>query len=96
MYSRTFKFLNDNNSMYFVRFSSRQKYFTTYALISLTEDIRKNLHEGNIGCGIFVDLQKALGTVEHDILLAKLELYGIRGLANEWFISYLSNTKQYV
>ena len=96
MYSRTFKSLNDNNSMYFLRFSSRQKYSTTYALISPTEDIRKNLDEGNIGCGIFVDLQKALGTVEHDILLAKLELYGIRGSANEWFKSYLSNTKQYV
>ena len=60
-----------------------------------TEDIRKNLDE-DIGCGIFVDLQKAFGTVEHDILLAKLEHYGIRGLANEWFRSYLSNRKQYV
>ena len=93
MYSRTFKFLNDNNSMYFLRFSSRQKYSTTYALISLTEDIRKNLDEGNIGCGIFVDLQKAFDTVQHDILLAKLEHFGIRGLADEWFRSYLSNRK---
>ena len=58
------------------------KYSTTHALISLTEDIRKNLDEGNIGCGILVDLQKAFDTVEHDILLAKLENYGIRDLAN--------------
>ena len=87
MYSRIFKFLNDSNSIYPLQFGFRQKYSTTHALISLTEDIRKNLDEGNIGCGIFVDLQKALGTVEHDILLAKLELYGIRGSANEWFKS---------
>ena len=62
----------------------------THALISLTKDIR------NIGCGIFVDLQRAFDTVEHDILLTKLEHYGICGLANEWFRSYLSNRKQYV
>ena len=43
------------------------------SLISLTENIRKNLDEGNIGCGIFVNLQRAFNTVEYDILLSKLE-----------------------
>ena len=55
-----------------MQFGFRQKYSTIHALISLTEDIRKNLQEGNIDCGIFVDLQKAFDTVEHDILLATL------------------------
>ena len=96
MYNRIFKFLNDSNSIYPLQFGFRRKYSTTHTLISLTEDIRKNLDEGNIGCGIFVELQKAFDTVEHDILLAKLEHYGIHGLANEWFRSYLSNRKQYV
>ena len=62
-------------------------------LISLTEDIRKNLDQGNIGCGIFVDLRKAFDTVEHNILLAKLEHYGIRGISNESFKSYLFDRK---
>ena len=44
----------------------------------------------------FVDLQEAFDTVEHDILLVKLEHYGILGLANEWFRSYLSNRKRYI
>ena len=75
---------------------SDKKYSATHALIKLSEDIRKDLDEGNIGYGIFVGLQKAFDTVEHDILLAKLEHYGIRGFANEWFRSYLFNRKQYV
>ena len=50
----------------------------------------------SLGCGISVDLQKAFNTVEHDILLAKLEHYGIHGIANEWFKSYHFDRKQFV
>ena len=65
-----------------------------HGLISLTESIRKNLDDGNLGCGIFVGLQKAFDTVEHNILLSKLEHYSVRDLANECFKSYLSSRKQ--
>ena len=95
MYNRICKFFADNNLIHSLQFGFRQKY-SVHAIISLTENIRKNLDESGIGCGIFVDLQKELNIVDHDILLSKLEHYHIHGLANDWFKSYLSNRKQYV
>ena len=53
----------------------------------------KALDEGNYACGIFVDLQKALDTVDYNILLKKLDHYGVRGISNKWFESYLTDRK---
>ena len=74
----------------------RQQYSTSHVLINITENIRKALADGNIGCAVFVGLQKAFDTVDHQILSAKLNHYGIRGVSNDWFESYLSNLNQYV
>ena len=67
-----------------------------HALINITENIRKALDDENIGCGVFADLQKAFDTLDHQILLAKLNHYGIPGVSNDWFKYYLSNRCQYV
>ena len=69
---------------------------TTHALIQITEKIKSSIEASKVGVGIFIDLKKAFDTVNHDILLMKLDHYGVRGTANEWFRSYLSNIKQYV
>ena len=57
------------------QFGFRQHYSTSYALLNLSESIMKALDEGNFACGIFVDLEKAFDTVDHNILLKKLDHY---------------------
>ena len=62
----------------------------------ITEKMKESIHNGKFGCGIFIDLKKAFDTVNHQILLRKLEHYGIRGPILKWFESYLTDWKQYV
>lgn len=96
MYRRLLKFLNQFNIIYRRQFGFRKNHSTTHALLNLTEEIRQALDKGNFACGVFVDLQKAFDTVDHEILLYKLSYYGIRGLPNAWFRSYLTGRSQYV
>ena len=74
----------------------RAKHSTTHALINITERIRVALDNNQPVSGVFVDLQKAFDTVNHTILLSKLEYYGIRGSIKGWFKSYLHKRKQSV
>ena len=86
MYNRFYTFLEKKKELiYTFQFGFRQKYSTTHALIYIAELIRKQLDDHNYGCNIFVDFQRAFDTVDHDILLKKLE-YGIRGIPNKWFV----------
>ena len=93
---RDFAFLDYHNIIYDLQLGFRQPYSTSQVLINVTENIRKALDDGNIGCGVFVDMQKAFDTIDHQILLAKLSHYGVRGVSNDWFKSHLSNHNQYV
>ena len=75
MYKRSYTFLKNNNIIYNLQFGFRQQYSTCHALINITKNIRKALDDGNIGCGVFVDLQKAFDTVDHQKFLAKLKKF---------------------
>ena len=96
MYKRLYDFLCKQNSFYELQFGFRSKHSTTHALISLTEKIREAPDNNKYAFGIFIDLKKAFDTVDHNILLKKLEHYGVRGVPNEWFRSYLTGRKQFV
>ena len=96
MYRRLYRFLELHDVLFSLRFGFQGNHSIDHALVSLTETVKNTLDNKRFGCGIFIDLQKAFDTVNHKILLSKLEHYGVRGCALEWFGSYLSDRKQYV
>ena len=65
-------------------------------LVYIVDKIQEAIQEGKFSCGIFLDFKKAFDTVNHEILITKLEHYGIRGIAKEWFTSYLFNRRQFI
>ena len=96
MHERLYKFLELNNILYSKQFGFRKNNSTIDALIKITDKIRESIDKGKYGCGIFIDLRKAFDTVNHNILLLKMEHYGVRGPSLQWFRFYLSERKQYV
>ena len=96
IYQRLYSFLCQYNLIYKKQFGFRAKHSTNHALISLLETVKMFLDNDELVCGIFIDLQKAFDTVDHEILLDKMHHYGVRGVANDWFCSFLTGRKQYV
>ena len=66
------------------------------AILDMVENIRKAWENDEYCLGVFIDFRKAFDTVDHSILIGKMEHLGIRGLPLELIRSYLSNRKQYV
>ena len=96
MYNRIISYLEKFSILYNNQFGFRSKHSTIHALLLLTDKVQRSIDNGTYSCGIFLDLCKPFDTVDHKILLTKLEYYGIRGVVNDWFASYLSNRRQFV
>ena len=78
------------------QFRLREDHSTNLALLYLVDKISNSLDTGEYVLGLFLDFTKAFDTVNHAILLQKLENLGVRGILLNWFESYLSNRSQYV
>ena len=94
MYSRILKFIKKHNILYKHQYGFQKGMSTEFAVNSLLSNIVESLQNKENGFCIFLDFAKAFDTVNHDILLKKLEYYGIRGIAQKWFKSYLSDRMQ--
>ena len=87
IYTRIFDYLTKNNLISTKQFGFRSKFSTIHALISITERIKQLMDSGHYVCGVFIDLEKAFDTVNHNILCEKLKYYGLRGNVNSPIIS---------
>ena len=91
MYTCLYKFIAKNNIFYNKQYGFRNKHSCEQAIQNLYGHILQNKEDGIQTTAVFLDLSKAFDTISHDLLLKKLEKYGIRGLSNEWIKSYISN-----
>ena len=95
-YRRLNDYLMANSILSDSQYGFRSNHSTFMALLEMPDKISKSLDDGNITAAVFIDLSKAFDTINHDVLCRKLEFYGVRGIALQWFIDYLSNRKQCV
>ena len=96
LYKQLYSFLSSNSVLHDQQFGFRKGHSTTHALHKSVNDITKSIAKNKHVLGIFIDLSKAFDTLDHNILLRKLENYGIRGCALTLLKSYLPSRLQCV
>lgn len=96
VYNRSYDFLSKNDILYKKQYGFRTNHSTYMAVVDFINDVCRAINNDMKTVGIFMDLSKAFDTIDHSILLAKLNHYGFRGITQDWFRNYLSNRKQFV
>ena len=96
VYKQFINYTEKHDILFQFRFGFRKGHSTAQAVSEIADSLRNAIDSKLYTCGIFIDFPKAFETDNQQILLKKLESYGIRGISLKWFTSYLENRQQYV
>ena len=96
VYNKIFDFLVRYEILFKSQYGFRRGHNTTHATLDFLKTVEAAVKQGEIAVGVFCDLSKAFDTLDHEILLSKLDHYGIRGKWLSWIRSYLTNRQQFV
>ena len=89
MYKQIIDFLNKTQAIYSKLFGFCSCYSTEYAVLSIIDQVQLAIESHDYSCGIFLDFSKAFDTVNHQILLTKLDYYGIRGVVKDCMVYFI-------
>ena len=96
VFNRCVEYIDAHEILTEKQFGFRPNHSTYMAIVQLVDKVTNAVEQNETTMGIFLDLSKAFDTIDHNILLYKLEHYGFRGIVLGWFKNYLSNRKQFV
>ena len=96
MHNHLYSYLVNKKILYLKQFGFQKGHSTEHAITQLADRIHESFENDNYTLELFIDLSKASDTIDHVILLKKLENYGIKDTNLVWFRSYLANRKQYI
>ena len=94
MHKQLTSFIEKHHILFKSQYGFRENFSTQHAILDIVSKIQNNMDKGLYSRGVFIDLKKAVDTVDHSILFCKLHHYGISGVINDWFSSYISDRTQ--